>query len=102
MVMEVEKKNTEKRGERKCSVKWIANEQGCEKKYQRWCEGLTSGMMKLTAILPRRRSLRVLELVKKEPRRRSWSFLNSAAAGKVRLELWNGVMGKEYPRRNYL
>jgi len=27
---------------------------------------------------------------------------NSAAAGKVELELWNDVMGKEYPRRNYL
>jgi len=29
-------------------------------------------------------------------------LLNSAAAGKVELELWNDVMGKEYPRRNYL
>jgi len=29
-------------------------------------------------------------------------FLNSAAAGKVELELWNDVMEKEYPRRNYL
>ena len=28
-------------------------------------------------------------------------LLNSAAAGKVRLELWNDVM-EEYPRRNYL
>jgi len=27
---------------------------------------------------------------------------NSAAAGKVELEQWNDVMGKEYPRRNYL
>ena len=27
---------------------------------------------------------------------------NIAAAGKVELELWNDVMGKEYPRRNYL
>ena len=27
---------------------------------------------------------------------------NSAAAGKVELKLWNDVMEKEYPRRNYL
>jgi len=27
---------------------------------------------------------------------------NSAAAGKVELRLWNDVMEKEYPRRNYL
>jgi len=27
---------------------------------------------------------------------------NSVAAGKVKLELWNDVMEKEYPRRNYL
>jgi len=27
---------------------------------------------------------------------------NSAAAGKVKLGLWNDVMEKEYPRRNYL
>jgi len=27
---------------------------------------------------------------------------NSVAAGKVELELWNDVMGKDYPRRNYL
>ena len=29
-------------------------------------------------------------------------LLNSAAAGKVKLGLWNDVMEKEYPRRNYL
>jgi len=29
-------------------------------------------------------------------------FLNSTAAGKVELELWNDAMEKEYPRRNYL
>jgi len=29
-------------------------------------------------------------------------LLNSAAARKVELELWNDVMEKEYPRRNYL
>jgi len=29
-------------------------------------------------------------------------FLNSAAAERVELELWNDVMEKEYPRRNYL
>jgi len=29
-------------------------------------------------------------------------FLNSAAAGKVELELWNDAMEKEYPRTNYL
>jgi len=29
-------------------------------------------------------------------------LLNSAAAWKVELELWNDVMEKEYPRRNYL
>jgi len=28
--------------------------------------------------------------------------LNSAAAWKVKLELWNDVMEKEYPRRSYL
>jgi len=27
---------------------------------------------------------------------------NSAAIRKVELELWNDVMEKEYPRRNYL
>jgi len=44
------KKHKERK--RKCSVRWIADEQGCEKKYRRWSEELTSGMMKLTAILP--------------------------------------------------
>ena len=29
-------------------------------------------------------------------------LLNCAAAEKVELELWNDVMEKEYPRRNYL
>jgi len=29
-------------------------------------------------------------------------LLNSAAAGKVKLELWNDVIEKEHPRRNYL
>jgi len=29
-------------------------------------------------------------------------LLVDAAAGKVKLGLWNDVMGKEYPRRNYL
>ena len=29
-------------------------------------------------------------------------LLDSAAAGKVKLELWNDVMEKEYSRRNYL
>ena len=29
-------------------------------------------------------------------------LLDSAAAGRVKLELWNDVMEKEYPRRNYL
>jgi len=29
-------------------------------------------------------------------------LLDSAAAGKVRLELWNDVMEMGYPRRNYL
>jgi len=29
-------------------------------------------------------------------------ILNSAAARKVKLGLWNDVMEKEYPRRNYL
>jgi len=29
-------------------------------------------------------------------------LLNSTAAGKVKLELWNDVTKKEYPRRNYL
>ena len=31
-----------------------ADEQGCEKKYEGWREELTSGMMKLTAILSQR------------------------------------------------
>ena len=29
-------------------------------------------------------------------------LLDDAAAEGVKLELWNDVMGKEYPRRNYL
>jgi len=29
-------------------------------------------------------------------------FLKSSAAGTVKLELWNDVMEKEYPRRKYL
>ena len=29
-------------------------------------------------------------------------LLDGATAGKVKLELWNDVMGKEYLRRNYL
>ena len=53
-------------------------------------------MMKLTAIFEsfgvgeEGASSEILEL------------LDSAAAGKVKLELWDDVMGKEYPRRNYL
>jgi hypothetical protein len=52
VVLEV-KKGRNKERKRKYSVKWIADEQGCEKKYRRWSEELTSGTMKLTAILPR-------------------------------------------------
>jgi len=51
VVLKVGKKHKERK--RKCSVRWITNEQGCEKKYKRWSEELTSGTMKLTAILPR-------------------------------------------------
>ena len=29
-------------------------------------------------------------------------LLDSAAAGRVKLGLWNDVIEKEYPRRNYL
>ena len=29
-------------------------------------------------------------------------LLGGAAAGKMKLELWNDVIEKEYPRRNYL
>jgi len=29
-------------------------------------------------------------------------LLDGTAAGKVRLELWNDMMEKEYPRKNYL
>jgi len=29
-------------------------------------------------------------------------LLDSAAAGKVKLDVWNDVMEKEYPRSNYL
>jgi len=29
-------------------------------------------------------------------------FWDDAATKRVKLELWNDVMGKEYPRRNYL
>jgi len=50
MVLKVKKHKERKR---KCLVRWIADEQGCEKKYRRWSEELTSGTMKLTAILPR-------------------------------------------------
>ena len=31
-----------------------------------------------------------------------WEALKSAAVGEVKLGLWNDVMEKEYPRRNYL
>jgi len=51
MVLKVKEKQRKKK---KWSVKWIADEQGCEKKYKRWSEELTSGTMKLTAILSRR------------------------------------------------
>ena len=51
MVLKVKEKNKERKG--KYSVKWIADKQGCEEKYKRWSEELTSGTMKLTAILSR-------------------------------------------------
>ena len=51
MVLKVKEKNKERK--RKYSVKWIVDEQGCEEKYKRWSEELTSGTMKLTAILSR-------------------------------------------------
>jgi len=44
-------KGKEKERKRKCSLKWIADEQECEKEYKRWSEELTSGTTKLTAIL---------------------------------------------------
>jgi len=54
VVLQVEKKKCKER-KRKCSVRWIADEQRCEKKYKRRREELTSGTMKLMAILSRRR-----------------------------------------------
>jgi len=51
MVLKVKEKNKERKG--KYSVKWIVDEQGCEEKYKRWSEELTSGTMKLTSILSR-------------------------------------------------
>jgi len=48
MVLKVKKER-----KRNYLVRWIADEQECEKKYRRWNEELTSGTMKLTAILQR-------------------------------------------------
>jgi len=48
---------------------------------------------------------RIIEGFEVGEQRASLGFLelsNSAAARKVEMELWNDVMEKEYPRRNYL
>jgi hypothetical protein len=71
VVLEIKKENTKKKI---YSVKWIADEQGCEEKYRRWNEELTSGTMKLMAILRRGGSLRAPGLVRKSLCRRSWRF----------------------------
>ena len=49
MVLKVKKQ----RKKRRCSVKQIADEQGCEKKHKKWSEELISGTEKLMAISPR-------------------------------------------------
>ena len=79
MVLKV-KENKERK--RKCSVKWIADEQGCEKKHKRWSEELTSGTVKLMAILSRRGWSKASELVKEGLRWRSWSSRKAPPPGK--------------------
>jgi hypothetical protein len=73
VVLEIKKRNTKKRKE-KYSVKWIADERECEEKYRRRNEELTSGTMKLIAILQRGGSLRAPGLVRKSLCRRTWRF----------------------------
>ena len=59
-------------------------------------------MMKLTAIFATEEMLEDFGVDEGGTTSRILELLDSAAAGKVRLELWNDVMEKEYPRRNYL
>ena len=70
--------------------------------HKRWNEELTSGTVKLMAISSLRGWSNASELVEKGLRWRSWSSRTAPPRGKVKLELWNDVMEKEYPRRNYL
>jgi len=58
-------------------------------------------MMKLTAIFATEETLESFGVGEEGASSEILELLNSAAAGKVRLELWNDVM-EEYPRRNYL
>ena len=59
-------------------------------------------MMKLTAIFATEEVLESFEVGEEGTSSRVLELLDSAAAGKVKSELWNDVMEKEYPRRNYL
>ena len=59
-------------------------------------------MMKLTAIFATEETLESFGVGEEGISSRIFELLDSAAAGKVKSELWNDVMEKEYPRRNYL
>ena len=59
-------------------------------------------MMKLTAIFATEEILESFGVGEEGTSSKILELLDSAAAGKVKLELWNDVMEKEYPRRNYL
>ena len=59
-------------------------------------------MMKLTAIFATEEILEGFGVGEEGISSRILELLDSTAAGKVKSELWNDVMEKEYSRRNYL
>jgi len=59
-------------------------------------------MMKLTAIFATEEVLESFGISEEGISSRILELLDSAATGKVKSELWNDVIEKEYSRRNYL
>ena len=59
-------------------------------------------MMKLTTIFVTEEILESFGVGEEGISSRILELLGGAAAGKMKLELWNDMMEKEYPRRNYL
>ena len=65
-----------------------------------WWTDLTNG--EVNGHLFARKTIEGFKVGGEKPSLEFLELLNSAAARKVELGLWNDAMEKEYPRRNYL